>query len=113
MTTVNFLDVKLNLDNGTFCPYKKPNDTPKYVHIKSNHPPNVLKELPKSVNKRLSTNSSSQKEFDEAKEPYQKALDDSGYRYTLCYEESTEPKPRNKNRRSRDITWFTPPTTRQ
>ena len=39
---VNFLDVKMNLDSGRFCPYRKPNDTPKYVNVKSNHPPNVL-----------------------------------------------------------------------
>ena len=79
---VNFLDVKMNLDSGRFCPYRKPNDTPKYVNVKSNHPPNVLRDIPKSVNKRLSANSSTQKEFDEAKEPYQKALNESGYKHT-------------------------------
>ena len=68
---MNFLDMKLNLETGT---YWKPNDTIKYVHSKSNHLPNVLRELPKSVNKRLSTNSYSQKEFDKAKEPFQQAL---------------------------------------
>ena len=77
----------MNLDSGRFCPYRKPNDTPKYVNVKSNHPPNVLRDIPKSVNKRLSANSSTQKEFDEAKEPYQKALNESGYKHTLTYEE--------------------------
>ena len=104
---MNFLDVQLNLETGTYCPYRKPNDTIKYVHSKSNHPPNVLRELPKSVNKKLSTNSYSQKEFDETKEPFQQALNDSGYKYTLKYEEPTARRPRN--RKSRDITWFNPP----
>ena len=39
LTIVNFLDVKLSLETGTFCPYRKPNDEPKYVNAKSNHPP--------------------------------------------------------------------------
>ena len=108
---VNFLDVKMNLDSGRFCPYRKPNDTPKYVNVKSNHPPNVLRDIPKSVNKRLSANSSTQKEFDEAKEPYQKALNESGYKHTLAYEEHA-PAANGRSRgrkKSRDITWFNPP----
>ena len=76
--------------------------------MKSNHPPNVLKEIPKSVNKRLSANSSTKKEFDEAKEPYQKALNESGYKYTLTYEEPVAPTSRNK-KKSRQVTWFNPP----
>ena len=108
LTIVNFLDVKMNLDTGKFCPYRKPNDTPKYVNVKSNHPPNVLKEIPKSVNKRLSANSSTKKEFDEAKEPYQKALNESGYKHTLTYEEPAAPTSRNK-KKSRQVTWFNPP----
>ena len=76
--------------------------------MKSNHPSNVLKEIPKSVNKRLSANSSTKKEFDEAKEPYQKALNESGYKHTLTYEEPVATASRNK-KKSRQITWFNPP----
>ena len=36
---VNFLDVTLNLEKDNFCPYRKPNDEPLYVHSQSNHPP--------------------------------------------------------------------------
>ena len=81
------------------------------VNVKSNHPPNVLRDIPKSVNKRLSANSSTQKEFDEAKEPYQKALNESGYKHTLAYEEHA-PAANGRSRgrkKSRDITWFNPP----
>ena len=42
---VNFLDVTLNLDKGKFSPYRKPNDTPLYVHCESNYPPSVLKKM--------------------------------------------------------------------
>ena len=36
--SVNFLDVNLDLSNGEFKPYMKPNDTPLYVNSQSNHP---------------------------------------------------------------------------
>ena len=36
---VNFLDVTLNLSNGTYMPYTKPNNIPLYIHKKSNHSP--------------------------------------------------------------------------
>ena len=35
----NFLDVCFDLENGTYCPYRKPNDAPLYINTKSNHPP--------------------------------------------------------------------------
>ena len=36
---VNFLDVTFNLTNGTYRPYKKPNDPLLYINTSSNHPP--------------------------------------------------------------------------
>ena len=107
LMVVNFLDVKLNLETGTHCPYRKPNDEPKYVHARSDHPPTVIKGIPLSVNKRLSSISSSAKEFDEAKDAYQKALNESGYHFNLTYEAPTPPKARRNN--GRVITWFNPP----
>ena len=35
---VDYLDVTLNLEANEHQPYRKPNDTPVYVHTKSNHP---------------------------------------------------------------------------
>ena len=52
---VNFLDIQFNLLNGTFKPYRKPNNDPIYVHKDSNHPLELLKELPKTIGKRIST----------------------------------------------------------
>ena len=43
---VNFLDVTFNLNNNTFYPYRKPNDTPLYVHKNSNHPKTIISKLP-------------------------------------------------------------------
>ena len=55
---VNLLDITLNLNNETYKPFTKPNSTPAYVHRLSNHPPNVTKNIPAAVNKRLSEISS-------------------------------------------------------
>jgi len=76
----NFLDVTLNLSNGTYIPYTKPNKLPLYIHKKSNHPPQIIKNTPKSINKRLSEVSSDQDSFDKAVPLYQKALNDSGFK---------------------------------
>ena len=43
---VDFLDVTLNLENGTFRPFIKPGDKTLYVHSKSNHPPTIIKNIP-------------------------------------------------------------------
>ena len=60
----------------------------------------MIKGVPKAINQRLSRISSSEKEFDEAKETYQKALDESGFKYTLKYQNPEEDKE-NKNKKKR------------
>ena len=47
MTTVNFSDVTLDLKSGKHWPHIKPGNIPAYVDVKSNHPPTVLKNIPK------------------------------------------------------------------
>ena len=49
MKTVNYLDVTLNLENSTYCPYQKENNQIKYINIESNHPPSIIKQLPLSI----------------------------------------------------------------
>ena len=50
---VNFLDITLNLNNGKYYPYRKPNDKPVYIHKQSNHPPNIIKNIPDSISRRV------------------------------------------------------------
>ena len=45
-TVANFLDATMDLASGKHSPYRKPNDTPLYIHKHSNHPPNITKQLP-------------------------------------------------------------------
>ena len=54
ITSVDFLDVTFNLKTESYQPFRKPNNEPKYIEISSNHTLQVLKELPKSIEKRLS-----------------------------------------------------------
>ena len=68
------LDINLNLDLETFKPYMKPNSVPVYVHKDSNHPRSILENIPKSINRKLSTISSNQEVFRAACPPYQAAL---------------------------------------
>ena len=37
LTIANFLDVTLDLHGEKYHPYRKPNDTPNYIHKDSNH----------------------------------------------------------------------------
>ena len=39
MKIVNYLDVTLNLNDGSYRPYKKPNEETNYIHVNSDHPP--------------------------------------------------------------------------
>ena len=97
---VNFLDVTLNLIKGAFKPYKKENDT-----NLSNHPSSVIKQIPKSISRRLSDNFSNIGIFNKHKHIYDNALKYSSYRQA---QESTPPKDKPKHR-SRNIIWFNPP----
>ena len=74
------LDVTLDLNTEKFQPYSKTANTPLYVHSKSNHPRNIIRNIPESVNRRLSEISSDEAVFNEAATPYQDALYKSGYR---------------------------------
>ena len=114
MKVVNYLDVTFDLSDGTYKPYTKPNNEIKYIHKNSNHPPSVIRQIPLSIESRLSTLSFNEKIFQEALPPYQKALQNSGYRHTLTYK-----RPENDNNstninkikrnRKRQIIWFNPP----
>ena len=108
--SVNFLDVSFNLNNNTFAPYMKTNNRLQYVHKDSNHPPQICKNLPITINKRLSSISSNQNVLSRAAPAYQKALKESGYSHTLDYYLPVQGN--TKRRRLRNIIWYNPPFSR-
>ena len=54
----NSLDVTFDLSKSTYLPYRKPDNPPVYINSCSNYLPTVIKQLPKSISKRLSDLSS-------------------------------------------------------
>ena len=79
LKVVNFLDVTYILNDGSCRPYRKPNDKTHYIHIQSDHPPSITKQLPRSIEKCLSQLSSSKHIFYEATPYYEKHLASCGY----------------------------------
>ena len=60
----DFLDViLLDLETGLHAPYRKPNGQPCYINTGSNHPPMVIKQLPRMIEKQLSDLSSNEETF--------------------------------------------------
>ena len=110
-----YLDITLDLNAGTYKPYQKPNDEtlyPRKILAKSNHPVNILKKLPISIESRLSYFSRNPEIFNEGYKHYQNIFDQSVYDNKLQYK-----LPNNKNENKckslknckRNITWFKPP----
>ena len=74
---VGYLGVTLNLNDGSFRPCHKPDDIIQYISNDSNHPPNLIKHLPASIEKWLSSNSSDEKIFKESAIYYQDTLNNN------------------------------------
>ena len=109
LKSVNFLDVNLDLDKGTYKPYSKPNNVPSYIHKESNHPPTIIKRIPTIISDRLNNLSCNENDFNACKTEYEDALKKSGYNEPLVYENKTQNKENKKPCRKRKITWFNPP----
>ena len=110
--SVDYLDITMNLTDGSYKPYHKPEDETSYIHKESDHPPNITKQLPAAVEKRISDLSSSEEIFEQSKQHYQEALKKSGYTHQLKYNPTTPSTRRNRKNRGRKITWFNPPYSR-
>lgn len=68
---VDLLDVTLHLNNSEHKPFSRRNSIPRYVHKMFNHPPYLIKNIPKSINKHLSVLPSDKAIFETTKCVYQ------------------------------------------
>ena len=75
---VNYLGVTFNLKDGTFRPYRKLDNQIQYIHTESNHPQNIIKHIPASIETRLSNLSSTEIIFKESTTHYENNLRQSG-----------------------------------
>ena len=104
LPSTDFLDVTLDLPNGKYYPFRKPNNDPLYINTQSNHPATIIKELPKMIAQRVSDLSCNEDEFNRAKGMYETALKNSGHEPKIEYVQQA-----NKRRRNRKVLWFNPP----
>ena len=111
MKIVNYLHVTFNTNDGTYRPYQKHNiidNIIQYVHVESNHPPNIINQIPNAIEKRLSQLSSNEDILNESASFYEDRLYQSGYQPKLNYN-LVNTKTHNKRNHKRNIIWFKPP----
>ena len=94
LVEVNFLNITFNLSNGSYQPYKKPNDELKYINVLFNQPLQSFKQLTTIISDTLSRNSSSDPVFNESKHQYEDALRKSCFKSKHTYQQ---------------LIWFNPP----
>ena len=67
-TTVNYVEITLNLSDGTYKPYQEPENTLQYIHKEFNHIPYIIEQIPITIQTRLSNHSSKETVFPHAAE---------------------------------------------
>ena len=95
---VDSVDITLDLRTAIYKIKKKPNSKLTYIHKQSNHPPSMIKKLPKSINKRLSTNFNHAHILNEAYPPYTEALKKNGYNTNLQFDRTCTDKNNVNNK---------------
>ena len=100
-----------DLNKNIYKTFRKPNNSPIYINKISNHSPNILKQLPNSIAKRMSETSSSEQIFNKSIKIYSKALKESGFMDEPKYlpNEVQELGNNNRRKRRRKIILFNPP----
>ena len=69
-----------------------------YINVNSNHPPSIIKQIPSSINRRLSNLSSDEEVFLNNFQPHREALKKSGFRDELTYVEPKISEERNNEK---------------
>ena len=65
-----------------------------HIHSLSNHPPKAIKQIPNSIQKRLSKNSSNEEIFNKAKCKYEDVLKKSRFKVGFKYTKNQQQKPK-------------------
>ena len=90
---ITFLEITLDLANDIYLPCNKPGNVPLYANKKSNHPPCIFENIPKSIKRRLSEISTDKDSFNKAAPLYQKALIDIRYYHNISFSVPTAQSP--------------------
>ena len=104
------VNLTLNLSTGKYVPYNKPDNKPLYINVNSNHPPNIIQNLPESISRRANKLSSGKTVFNNSKELFNNSLSNSGFGHKIKFQSLTENQDRNRKRnRGRKIVRFNLP----
>ena len=107
----DFLDVCFDLNEEAYIHYRKPNNTPLYIHAQPNHSPMIKKHLPQMIGQRILDLSCDKAAFEKAAPEYNQALRKSGFKHTIMYkplQSSPHCNNNNKKKRKPNITLFNP-----
>ena len=99
------MDVTFDLSTERYQPFNKPNDTPTYINVNSNHLPNIIKVLPDNISERINNISFDKAAFNNAAPFYRNVLSASGYKENLIQKDL----PCSNKIKQRKIIWFNPP----
>ena len=109
LKVVNYLDVTFNLNDGSYRPYQNPNGETYNIHIQSDQPPSITKQLSRSIEKHLSQLSSSKDIFYKTAPYYEQQLTSCGYNEKLTYQQQGEKNKNIRKNRKCNIIWFNSP----
>ena len=105
-----FLDDTLDLANNIYKPYLKPNNNILHINKHSNHPQNILKQLAKSIEKRITETSWNTDVFNRSIKICKYALRESDFKETsqlvVAAPENNDKNQKRKWKQNR--TWFNP-----
>ena len=106
---VSFLDIALDLRNNTYERYNNPENHTVYINISSDVPKTIwmMRNLPKSITKRLSDLSSTKEIFQKAAVIYCEALKKDGFNEPLVFTPKANATDNtSKKKRKHKIKWF-------
>ena len=106
---VDFLDITMDLEKDEYLPFRKENAKNIYMNFNSNHPYPIKKEIPSMIQKRLSSLSKTKDIFDKIKDPYEKTLENSGFKTKLLYVHSNSIGKSRRKLRKKKVFYFNPP----
>ena len=111
LKALNFLDIQLDLINSSYRPYRTPNDNLMYIDINPKRPPNIKKQIPKSISKRICELSSKKEILNNNIRTYNDALKRCEFQEKLVFvpEVPSDPPVNQRRKRKHKIIWFNPP----
>lgn len=114
MQQKDYFYVTFNLSDWTYKLYPNLDNKNAYINVQSTYSPNIIKQLPKTVEQRLSNNSSIEIMFNKAAPLYEKALSEAScdVKFRYCPNKNTETKQKQKQNKKMNIIWLNLPCSK-